>query len=135
MWDVFIINSVNFKHYKNRVEEGFCVFRNGLVSISDWVFGIVWSWVVQHLFIMKTAHKSNELKKKKKGGEGGGPQIGYLWFNSNLNFWYLYIFILHFLYVVILWLMAGKKCQKHHTTFHFHFEKITEGQWAVLNFV
>jgi hypothetical protein len=24
-----------------RVEEGFCVFRNGLISISDWVFGNV----------------------------------------------------------------------------------------------
>jgi hypothetical protein len=27
-----------------------------------------------HHFIMKTSHKSDELKKKK-----GGPQIGYLW--------------------------------------------------------
>jgi hypothetical protein len=24
---------------KNSLEEGFCVFRNGLISISDWVFG------------------------------------------------------------------------------------------------
>ena len=51
---------------KNRVEEGFCVFRNGLISISDWVFGHVWSCLT--LFIMKTSHKSDELKKIKKGG-------------------------------------------------------------------
>jgi hypothetical protein len=48
--DVFIIN---------RLEEGFCVFRNGLISISDWIFGNVWS--CSTLFIMKTSHKSNEL--------------------------------------------------------------------------
>ena len=59
--------------YLNRLEEGFCVFRNGLISILDWVFDNVWS--CSTLFIMKTSHKSDELKKKKKGG---GPQIGYL---------------------------------------------------------
>ena len=46
---------------KNRLEEGFCVFRNGLISISDWVFGNVWSCL--KLFIMKTSHRSDELKK------------------------------------------------------------------------
>jgi hypothetical protein len=51
--------------------EGFCVFRNGLISISDWVFGNVWS--CSTLFIMKKSHKCDELKKM------GGPQIGYLW--------------------------------------------------------
>ena len=59
--------------YLNRLEEGFCVFRNGLISILDWVFDNVWS--CSTLFIMKTSHKSDELKKKKGGG---GPQIGYL---------------------------------------------------------
>ena len=49
-----------------RVVEGFCVFRNGLISISDWVFGNVWS--CSTLFIMKTSHKSDELKERKKGG-------------------------------------------------------------------
>ena len=44
-----------------------------LISISDWVFGHVWS--CSTLFIMKTSHKSDELKNKKRGG----PQIGYLW--------------------------------------------------------
>ena len=57
-------------YFMNRVEEGFCVFRNGLISISDWVFGNVWS--CSTLFIMKTPHKSDELKR-------GSPQIGYLW--------------------------------------------------------
>jgi len=34
---------------------------------------------------MKTSHKSDELKNKKKGG---GPQIGYLWdFKHGLMFW------------------------------------------------
>ena len=46
-----------------------------LLSISDWVFDNVWS--CSTLFIMKTSHKSDELKKIKKKG-GGGPQIGYL---------------------------------------------------------
>ena len=59
--------------------EGFCVFRNGLISISDWVFGNVWS--CSTLFIMKTTHKSDELKKRKK--KGGGPQIGYLCIKGN----------------------------------------------------
>jgi hypothetical protein len=36
------------------------------MSISDWVFGNVWS--CSTLFIMKTSHKSDELKKFKKGG-------------------------------------------------------------------
>ena len=36
-----------------------CVFRNGLISISDWVFGNVWS--CSTLFIMKMYHKSDEL--------------------------------------------------------------------------
>jgi hypothetical protein len=27
----------NFTNKKNRLEEGFCVFRNGLISISEWV--------------------------------------------------------------------------------------------------
>jgi hypothetical protein len=44
-----------------RLEEGFCVFRNGLISISDWVFGNVWS--CSTVFIMKTSHKRDELKK------------------------------------------------------------------------
>jgi hypothetical protein len=46
-----------------RVEpvEGFCVFRNGLISISDCDFGNVWS--CSTLFIMKTSHKGDELKK------------------------------------------------------------------------
>ena len=43
-----------------------CVFRNGLISISDWVFGNVWS--CSTLFIMKTSHKSDELNNLKKGG-------------------------------------------------------------------
>ena len=38
LWDVFIINSVEQLH---RLEEGFCVFKNGLISISDCVFGNV----------------------------------------------------------------------------------------------
>jgi hypothetical protein len=53
----------------NRVEEGFCVFRNGLISISDWVVGHVWS--CSTLFIMKTSHKRDELKKNLK--KGGSP--------------------------------------------------------------
>jgi hypothetical protein len=32
-----------------------------LISISDWVFGHVWSCLT--LFIMKMSHKSDELKK------------------------------------------------------------------------
>jgi hypothetical protein len=55
--------------YLNRLEEGFCVFRNGLISILDWVFDNVWS--CSTLFIMKTSHKSDELKKK-----GGGHKSG-----------------------------------------------------------
>ena len=43
-----------------------CVFRNGLISISDWVFGNVWS--CSTLFIMKTSHKSDELNNFKKEG-------------------------------------------------------------------
>ena len=75
LWDVFIIN---------RVEEGFCVFRNELtVSISDWVFGNVWSCSTLQ-FIMKTSHKSNELKNLKKRG---GLQIGYLWVRADRHFW------------------------------------------------
>ena len=50
--------------------EGFCVFRNGLISISDWVFGNVWS--CSTLFIMKTSHKSDELKKKRGGVHKSG---------------------------------------------------------------
>ena len=85
LWDVFIINSVEQLQtlpktqseidispflktfvflemglYRSRIE--FCVFRNGLISISDWVFGNVWS--CSTLFIIKTSHKSDELKKK-----------------------------------------------------------------------
>jgi hypothetical protein len=55
----FIINSVEQLH---RLEEGFCVFKNGLISISDWVFGNVWS--CSTLFIMKTSHKNDELIKR-----------------------------------------------------------------------
>ena len=36
--------------------------------------------VMFEVFIMKTSHKSDELKKKLK--KRGGPQIGYLWSNS-----------------------------------------------------
>jgi hypothetical protein len=86
LWDVFSINSVEqlqtlpktqseidispfLKTQKpsilysiNRVEDrGFFVFRNGLISISDWVFGNVWSCL--KLYIMKTSHRSDELKK------------------------------------------------------------------------
>jgi hypothetical protein len=42
------------------------IFRNGLISISDWVFGHVWSCLT--LFIIKTSYKSDELKTIKKGG-------------------------------------------------------------------
>ena len=59
LWDVFIINSVEQLH---RLEEGFCVFKNGLISISDWVFGNVWS--CSTLFIMKASHKNDELIKR-----------------------------------------------------------------------
>jgi hypothetical protein len=62
-----------FTFKKNRLEEDFCVFRNGLISISDWVFGNVWS--CSTLFIMKTSHKSDELKKKKKGGSTNRPYL------------------------------------------------------------
>ena len=46
--------------------EGFCIFRNGLISISDWVFGNVWS--CSTLLIMKTSHKSDELNNFLKKG-------------------------------------------------------------------
>ena len=61
--DLFYFSVVNYK-------EGFCVFRNGLISISDWVFGNVWS--CSTLFIMKTSHKSDELKKKGEGVHKSG---------------------------------------------------------------
>ena len=64
----------------------YCVFRNGLISISDWVFGNVWS--CSTLFIMKTSHKSDG------GGGGGGPQIGYLWdIGGKKNTWAQNIFV------------------------------------------
>ena len=55
-----------FFKFTTFVRSGFCVFRNGLISISDWVFGNVWS--CSTLFIMKTSHKSDELNNLKKGG-------------------------------------------------------------------
>jgi hypothetical protein len=55
------------------LDEGSCVFRNGLISISDWVFGNVWS--CSTLFKMKTSHKSDELKNKKEGSTNGVPMI------------------------------------------------------------
>ena len=58
-------SSTLFTMKKNRLEEGFCVFRNGLISISDWVFGNAWS--CSTLFIMKTSHKNDELKFLKGG--------------------------------------------------------------------
>ena len=101
MWDVFIINSVEqlqtlpktqseidispflktqkpsstnrveegFCVFRNGIEEGFCVLRNGLISISDWLFGNVWS--CSTLFIMKTSHKSDEYKRKRGGHKSG----------------------------------------------------------------
>jgi hypothetical protein len=52
------------------------VFRNGLISISDWAFGNVWS--CSTLFIMKTSHKSDELKNKlKRGVHKSGTYVGY----------------------------------------------------------
>ena len=57
--------------YLNRLEEGFCVFRNGFISISEWVFDNAWSGST--LFIMKTSHKSDDINILKKGD----PQIGY----------------------------------------------------------
>jgi hypothetical protein len=55
VWDIFIINTYS------RGSRVFVFFRNRLISISDWVFGNVWS--CSTLFIMKTSHKSDELKK------------------------------------------------------------------------
>ena len=81
MWDVFILNSAKQLQTWSKTQSEFdislflktqrpsipySVFRNGLISISDWVFGNVWS--CSTLFIMKTSHKSNEIKKK--GGRG-----------------------------------------------------------------
>jgi hypothetical protein len=58
LWDVFIINCV---------EQLQTLPNKSFFFISDWVFGNVWS--CSTLFIMKTFHKSDELKKsKKKGG-------------------------------------------------------------------
>jgi hypothetical protein len=48
------------------VEEGFCVFRNGLISISDLVFGNVWS--CSTLYNENVPQKWWIKKIKKKGG-------------------------------------------------------------------
>jgi hypothetical protein len=57
LWDVFIINSVEQLQTLPKT----LVFRNGLISISDWVFGNVWSYST--LFIMKTSTTTKALQK------------------------------------------------------------------------
>jgi hypothetical protein len=63
-WDVFIINSVEQLQTlpKTQSEIDISPFLKTQKPSSS-------------LFIMKTSHKSDELKNKKKGGV---PQIGYL---------------------------------------------------------